>query len=81
MESNVTVSSCVFEDNFAEKWGGGIFGQNSTVIVRDTIFRRCRAGFTPSAGDNDDENIDGSGGGIAVSYEGRGGKREPKPNI
>lgn len=62
--SNVTVTSCVFEDNFAGMWGGCIFGNYSTLVVRDTVFRRCRAGVIPEAGD---EDVVARGGGIAVS--------------
>lgn len=64
IDSNVTVIGCEFEDNFAAFWGGGIFANRSTLIVVDSVFRRCNAGFLSEAGD---ESIDRSGGGIAVN--------------
>lgn len=61
--SNVTVTSCEFEDNFAEFDGGGIFAHASTLTVISSAFRRCRAGFRPQAGG---KAVEG-GGGINVS--------------
>ena len=63
VDSNISVLSCVFEDNFAELNGGGIHANRSTVTVRDSVFRGNKAGFQPSV---DDDNIDGAGGGIGV---------------
>ena len=63
--SNITVTGCEFEDNFAELYGGGIFGNYSTLSVVDSVFRRCRAGFRASAGDD----VDSNGGGIGVSMK------------
>ena len=64
--SNVTVTGCEFEDNFAEFSGGGIFGNFSTLVIVNSVFRRCRAGFKAIPGDDD---VDGNGGGIGVSIE------------
>ena len=64
LNSNVTVTGCEFEDNFAQFWGGGIYANISTVILVDSVFRGCRAGFQSSAGE---EDVDGAGGAIAVS--------------
>lgn len=63
---NATISAtgCVFEDNFASYIGGGIHANWSTLIFKDTIFRRNRAGEESEAGD---DNADSDGGGIAVS--------------
>ena len=61
--SQISVSSCVFEDNFAEYLGGGIHTNLSTLTVKDSVFRRNKAGFQSSAGD---EDVDGAGGGIGV---------------
>ena len=63
INSNVSVSDCVFEDNFAEFLGGGIHGNLSTLTVKDSVFHGNHAGFRSYAGD---ENVDGAGGGIAV---------------
>lgn len=64
INSNVTATSCEFEDNFAELYGGGVFGNRSSLVFIDSVFRRCRAGFQSIAGD---EDADGAGGGIGVS--------------
>ena len=61
--SNVSVSGCIFENNFAEYLGGGIFANFSVLTVKDSVFRGNKAGFQSSAGD---DNVDGAGGGIAV---------------
>ena len=61
--SQISVSSCVFEDNFAEYLGGGIHTNRSTLTVKDSVFRRNKAGFQSFAGD---EDVDGAGGGIGV---------------
>ena len=61
--SQVSVSSCVFEDNFAEYLGGGIHTNRSILTVKDSVFRRNKAGFQSFAGDKD---ADGAGGGIGV---------------
>lgn len=63
-DANVTITGCAFEDNFAEVFGGGIFANESRVVVRDTEFRRCAAGFVPFSGQDD---ADGAGGGVSVS--------------
>lgn len=63
VESNVSVSGCEFEDNFAQFLGGAIFANNSRVVAIDTVFRRCEAGYQSFAGDDD---ISGGGGGIGV---------------
>lgn len=62
-QSQVTVSSCEFEDNFAEAAGGGTFANKSTLVVKDSVFSRCRAGFQAGPGDD----VSGAGGGISVS--------------
>lgn len=64
IESNITVSGCEFEDNFAQFLGGGIFANNSRVVVKNSVFRRCEAGYQAFAGDDD---VNGAGGGIGVS--------------
>ena len=64
VDSNVTVVGCEFEDNFAELWGGAIFANGSSLVVRGSVFRRCRAGEQSFAAD---EGIEGAGGGIGVS--------------
>lgn len=56
-------SWCDFSDNFAEHWGGGIFANQSTLEVVDSVFRSCRAGFVSTV---DDEDLEGTGGGIWV---------------
>lgn len=63
-EANVMVTGCVFEDNFAELLGGGIFANRSRLIVRDTEFRRCKAGLVPVVGQDD---VESAGGAISVS--------------
>ena len=64
IQSIVSVARCEFSDNFAEHWGGGIFTNQSTLEVVDSVFRSCEAGF-PSA--VEDEDLEGTGGGIWVS--------------
>ena len=63
INSNVSVSGCVFEDNFAEFVGGGIHANVSTLMVKGSVFRGNHAGFRSYAGD---EDANGAGGGIAV---------------
>lgn len=63
IDSNVTVTGCEFEDNFADFWGGGIFANQSTLTVIDSVFRGCHAGFQSFAGE---EDVAGAGGGIVV---------------
>ena len=65
ISSNVSVSSCVFEDNFAEYLGGGIHANFTMLTVKDSVFRKNRAGFQSFP---DDDTVDGNGGGIAVRY-------------
>ena len=65
IDSNISVLSCVFEDNFAELNGGGIHANRSNVMVRDSVFRGNKAGFQPCV-DIDADDIDGAGGGIGV---------------
>ena len=60
--ASVTAMSCEFEDNFAESGGGGVFAHASTLVMIDSVFRRCRAGFQAEAGDD----VSGAGGGINV---------------
>ena len=62
-QSQVSVSGCEFEDNFAVTAGGGIFANQSTLTVIDSVFRRCRAGLDVGPGDD----VPGAGGGISVS--------------
>ena len=62
--SNLTITRCEFKDNFAELWGGGIFGNWSTLVVVDSVFKNCRAGFRPAAGNVD---VVGAGGAIGVN--------------
>ena len=62
-DSNISVSDCIFEDNFAEFLGGGINANWSSLTVNDSVFRWNKAGFQSFAGD---ENVNGAGGGIAV---------------
>lgn len=64
IDSNVTVTGCEFEDNFATSLGGGIFALNSIVVAVGSVFRRCAAGFQSKGGD---PPITGAGGGISVS--------------
>ena len=68
LHSNITATGCEFEDNLALVYGGGIFGNNSTLVVVDSVFRRCRAGL-PAAAGVEDENVVGKGGGIGVRIE------------
>ena len=68
--SVVSISGCIFEENFAELKGGGIFTDESTLILKDSVFRDNHAGFQSVAGDGDiegDGEVDGEGGGIWVS--------------
>lgn len=64
LDGNLTVSGCEFENTFAEYWGGGIFVNRSRIVVRDTVFRECKAGNKPQVGDEDAES---AGGGVGVS--------------
>ncbi|CBJ33177.1 expressed unknown protein [Ectocarpus siliculosus] len=61
IDSNVTVTGCEFEENYADYWGGGIFANGSTLVVHGSVFRRCEAGEVPLPGD---EDVDGAGGAI-----------------
>ncbi|CAN0008375.1 unnamed protein product, partial [Scytosiphon promiscuus] len=57
VDANVTVTGCEFEDNFAELWGGGIFANRSSLVVRGSagLFffpvpdprNPCRSGLCP----------------------------------
>ena len=62
--SNLTVTRCEFKDDFAELGGGGIFGNWSTLVVVDSVFRNCRAGVRPAAGNVD---VIGAGGAVGVN--------------
>lgn len=64
-DANLTIERCAVEDNFAEDSGGGIRASLSRVIVRETVVRRCDAGFKPEAGS---EDASGEGGGIEVVF-------------
>lgn len=61
--SNISVSGCLFENNFAKNHGGGIYASQSTVTIWNSVFRANTVGFQSLAGD---ENADSVGGGIAV---------------
>lgn len=65
IDSNVTVTACEFENNFAEALGGGIHANQSTLIVVNTTFRGNQAGFQSISGE---EDVNGEGGAIGVSY-------------
>ncbi|CAM9791978.1 unnamed protein product, partial [Ascophyllum nodosum] len=62
VSSNVSISGCRFENNFAECHGGGIFANCSVLTVKDSVFRGNKAGFQSFAGN---DNVEGAGGGIA----------------
>lgn len=64
MSAKVNITRCEFMDNFAVYWGGGIYTEESTLVVVDSVFDGCQAGFQSPAEDNEH---DGVGGGIAVS--------------
>ncbi|CBJ26637.1 adhesin-like protein [Ectocarpus siliculosus] len=65
IDSNVTVTGCEFEENYADYWGGGIFANGSTLVVHGSVFRRCEAGEVPLPGD---EDVDGAGGAIGAEF-------------
>ncbi|CAN0356022.1 unnamed protein product, partial [Ectocarpus sp. 12 AP-2014] len=65
IDSNVTVTGCEFEENYADYWGGGIFANGSTLVVHGSVFRGCEAGEVPLPGD---EDVDGAGGAIGVEF-------------
>lgn len=65
-DANLTVSGCEFKNTSAEARGGGIYSERSRVVVLDTMFRECKAGYKPGAGDGDDA-LDSAGGAIVVS--------------
>lgn len=44
-------------------WGGGVYAEDSTVVVVDSVFEGCRAGNLSVSGDDDYE---GAGGAIGV---------------
>lgn len=64
VKSNVTVTGCLFENNFAMDSGGGIFANLSTLVVVNSTFRGNAAGSVPVAGQ---KGVKAAGGGIAVS--------------
>lgn len=66
VDSNITVNGCAFEDNYAEVHGGAIHANRSSVVVRNTAFRRCRAGQVPGE-DLKSEDVIGNGGGTSTS--------------
>lgn len=65
VNANVTITRCEFRDHFAELSGGGIHTEDSVLVVSDSRFSDCQAGFQAFAGDDDDV-VDGTGGGINV---------------
>ena len=64
VDSNVSIFRCHFHDHFATTSGGGIFAEDSVLVVVNSTFSDCRAGREAIAGDDD---ADGTGGGIHVS--------------
>lgn len=77
--SNVTIVGCLFENNFASGQGGAVYANQSTLTVTNSTFRRNFAGFESIAGE--EEDAEGSGGGIAVSIQFAGGILLPPPVI
>ncbi|CAN0367130.1 unnamed protein product [Laminaria digitata] len=63
VDARVTITRCEFRDHFAKLSGGGIHTEDSALVVSDSRFSDCRAGFQAFAGDDD---VDGTGGGINV---------------
>ena len=64
LNSNVSVTRCEFDDNYAQAYGGGIFVNRSTVEVVDSVFRDSKAGYFLSTFEDDD--VLGSGAAIRV---------------
>ncbi|CAM9587167.1 unnamed protein product [Ectocarpus fasciculatus] len=62
-KSNVTITGCLFENNFAEVWGGGVVANLSVLTVVNSTFRENAAGLVSVAGQ---DNVDAAGGGIAA---------------
>lgn len=67
LQSNLTVTGCQFEDIFTDYRGGGINGNQSQIVVWDSLFRRCAAGLESIPGD-EEVDVQGAGGGFAVRY-------------
>ena len=61
--AEINVTRCKFSNNFAVRWGGGIYAKESTVVAVDSVFEGCRAGFRSISGEDD---FNGAGGSIAV---------------
>ncbi|CAN0077212.1 unnamed protein product, partial [Laminaria digitata] len=55
VDADINVTRCEFRDNFAVHWGGGIYAEESTLVVVDCVFEGCRAGFQSFAGEEDAE--------------------------
>ena len=64
VDSIVSIFRCHFDDHFATISGGGIFAEESALVVANSTFSDCRAGFPAIARD---DNAEGTGGGIHVS--------------
>lgn len=59
----VNVTRCEFRNNFATVSGGGIYAEESTLVVVDSVFEGCQAGFQSVSGE---EEAEGAGGAIWV---------------
>ncbi|CAM9884077.1 unnamed protein product, partial [Laminaria digitata] len=55
VNADINVTRCEFRNNFAVHWGGGVYAEESTVVVVDSVFEGCRAGFLSVSGDDDYE--------------------------
>ncbi|CAB1104673.1 unnamed protein product [Ectocarpus sp. CCAP 1310/34] len=65
VQSNVTITGCLFENNFARVLGGGVLANLSMLTVVNSTFRGNAAGLISFAGQDEDE-VEGAGGGIAA---------------
>ncbi|CAN0448965.1 unnamed protein product, partial [Ectocarpus sp. 8 AP-2014] len=65
VQSNVTITGCLFENNFASVRGGGVLANLSMLTVINSTFRENAAGLVSFAGQDEDE-VEGAGGGIAA---------------
>lgn len=60
VNAKINITRCEFSNNFAAVSGGGIYAEESTVVVVDSVFAGCRAGFQSVSGDDETPGVGGA---------------------